>query len=230
MALNFYTLLLSFAFFSCYSQLEYWVDYRDVQLENIPRLENISSYCTKPGLQCADCKTIILCRQVGSSLVGTQYETCEGQETCDAATCVAVPNINCAGVGYTCGVVEGMFPDPLECKSFHYCIPKQGDPPPGSNNKAEPPTLEHHKSTCKGNYYYNALTTYCDKPLPANQSCPISSIPKCAKNGQTGAVRENPTIYYICTPVTTQWGRVLYPMLDACDHGRKYDPLTYSCK
>ncbi|KAK4873603.1 hypothetical protein RN001_012963 [Aquatica leii] len=219
MSFNIFMLLLPFSLVSCYYQSELWTDFRFVEQHQFEKLNtsNVSGYCKKPGLQCADCETSILCRLINGNYVGKVYDTCVLPQTCDEGACVDNANVNCTKQQYQCQTVEGMYPDPKTCQKFHYCVPDKDG------------SLAHTESKCDEGYYYNALTTYCDKKLLNGTSCPPSSIPKCIYPAQSGALKENPSIYYTCFPLPDQ-KKTLYPFLDACEHGEKYDNVTYSCK
>ncbi|KAF5285367.1 hypothetical protein FQR65_LT13257 [Abscondita terminalis] len=180
---------------------------------------DLSHRCSKPGPQCADCNTAIICTEDEDNFVVTEFETCMIPDTCDKGVCTNIPNNNCSGVKFQCQTVEGMYPDPQSCKKFNYCI--------GTGQGESSEDLQLYTSECKDDYAYNPLTTYCDKKIPANEECPVSSIPTCTVPGETGALPENPSIYYTCTPVRV---KVLYPYLNACKHGKKYDGATYTCE
>ncbi|KAK4873756.1 hypothetical protein RN001_013116 [Aquatica leii] len=211
MPYNLFVILLTVSLASCYYQNEFWTDIRFVKQEQVINMTNVSDYCTKPGLQCGDCHTSILCRLIDGKYQGTIYETCMDPQTCDKGTCSDHPSISCVKYKYQCQMAEGVYPDPAFCQKYHYCVPKNG-------------ILEHTEGQCNEGYYYNILSTRCDMKLPPSKVCPVSSIPKCTTPGQSSALKENPSIYYTCWPVQP---KILYPILDACQNGQKY--YNYSC-
>ncbi|KAF5285368.1 hypothetical protein FQR65_LT13258 [Abscondita terminalis] len=229
MIYNFFAFFLILSFFSNCYQSDHWIDFRDLKYDDVKQ-DNLSSHCTKTGLQCMGCDTIILCRKEEGEYIASIYDNCTSTETCDEGECILTPNIYCSKGEYKCQSVEGMYPDPTSCKLFHYCVKQD----PDENSETESfQELKLYNSECRDNFAYNPLTTYCDKELPPDGICPPSRIPKCIQDGQTGALEENPSIYYVCKPINTKSvltkTRALYPYLDACDHGELYNAETYSC-
>ncbi|KAF5306325.1 hypothetical protein FQA39_LY09023 [Lamprigera yunnana] len=202
-----------------YDDDNYWIDYRFVRENQVESTTtaDLSTHCNKPGLQCAGCNLSILCSLSNGKWSAIEYETCTEKQTCNKGVCSDVATRECLDQDYKCRTQEGMFPDPNSCKEFHYCVPG------GTNN-----SLNVHSSKCSEGYSYNALSTYCDILLK-NKTCNGYPVPECTEPAQTGALKENPVIYYICLPIQGQ-SNVLYPNLDACPNGKKYDALSYSCK
>ncbi|KAF5285370.1 hypothetical protein FQR65_LT13260 [Abscondita terminalis] len=202
-----------------YSQSKDWIDYRDLELYDTTTTADLSVYCKKPGLQCGGCKNVIMCTLDEGVYTAELIREC-GNKYCDAGVCAAVPPIDCVpSATFECRSIEGMYPDSQSCKNYYFCLK--------ASQTAKPLPS---KRTCEDNYAYNPLTTYCDKILPTNGSCPVSSIPKCGSDGQAAALKENPTIYFICSPLPITGIDVLYPYLYACKHGRKFDAVTFTCK
>ncbi|KAF2879723.1 hypothetical protein ILUMI_26441 [Ignelater luminosus] len=175
--------------------------------------------CTVPGPKCGDdCQTLYFCTRVGDELIPQYLDTCRGL-TCNKDRCSRNPSLECAikGIDFECRSLEGMYPDPGSCKKFHYCVPEY-----------ESDQLNRTTSACKGNFGYNPRTTYCDVPLLPGGTCSGDPIPLCRRPGDNGAIKANPTLYYIC-------GRylgtgILYPYLHMCANGKTYNATLFDCQ
>ncbi|KAF2879725.1 hypothetical protein ILUMI_26443 [Ignelater luminosus] len=203
-----------------YLEQQEWIDYRLLRNGNYD-IEAVTVTCTAPGLKCGDCDQLFLCRKDGNELKPEFIENCSNyNQTCNIDRCSPTPTLECALINATfeCRSLEGMYPDPGSCRDFHYCIPsKTGSTP-----------IEKYSSKCEGTSFgYNPRTTYCDVPL-RNQSCGASIVPICSNPGQTGIVRDNPTLYYMCRRHSAAHP-ILYPFLYMCPNGKKYNAINYEC-
>lgn len=179
-----------------------------------------SVICTAPGPKCGeDCKTLYFCRKSGNDWVYDILDLCE-ENYCNTDRCSTTQSTECAlkDIKFECLSLEGMYPDPGSCRKFHYCVPSI------ENGK-----YKMFDSECQatGNFGYNPRTTYCDVPL-RNGTCGANTVPLCNAPGQSGSLKDNPTLYYVCRRVSAS--TVLYPNLYMCPNGKKYNDRLYDCQ
>lgn len=172
--------------------------------------------CTKPGLTCKDCQTLILCLYENGELIEEVIENCNNGFYCNVNSCSETPPRECQTTDFKCKSIDGVFPDPADCAQYHYCV--------SENDKLKEKPFTHK---CTDDYQYNSLTTYCDKKM-VNNTCNGYPVPICNTVGQVGGLKENPSIYYICKPYGAG-SDILYPFLYICEHGKKYTE-NYGCK
>ncbi|KAK5641477.1 hypothetical protein RI129_010024 [Pyrocoelia pectoralis] len=184
------------------------------------------------GLACKSCLEIGRCvctnasgcTDSGWSIIS--LGNCPNGQTCDNGKCVSnhmcVPTAN---TEFIC-TSTGMFPDPYSCISYHFCAP---DANTGAViPKSTPATCEKDGEQ---QYGYNPLTTFCSTKL-LNNRCTTLPIPLCKKPFETGIVGNNPSLYYLCLNVTsgTTVTDVLYPIIQKCPFGRRYNIATQECR
>lgn len=169
---------------------------------------NYTAECTKPGPLCTDCETLVHCVQESNGEFDViELEKCGEGTTCLTNVCTNAPNPNCLTTEFkfTC-TGNGVFPDPYDCKKYHYCAVDHI-----AAGTAGLTTLE-----CEEHFAYDPVTTYCKNKLADN--CLNFPVPICAKVGQTGAL-VNKSIYYICVRKDGK----LYPNLYICPNGKVYE-------
>ncbi|KAB0793401.1 hypothetical protein PPYR_13021 [Photinus pyralis] len=181
-------------------------------------VQNQPEVCKQFGYQCLNCSASIFCDKQNDKWSIIETLRCPNN-TCDNGECKDVPSRECLDKNKvpSCRSSEGMFPNPGSCREFYYCTPSDSG------------KLNLVRSNCTGGYSYNPLTTYCDKPLPADDVCKGYPVPNCTTPGLTGALTENPSIYFTCLPVVSNGIRVFYPYLDACPNGKKYQAANRTC-
>lgn len=175
--------------------------------------------CTSSGKVCdPDCQRIWACVNNNGQFKPALIGTCQLPKTCNNGVCRDTPTPDCTPAArkpFPCQS-EGIFPDPITCKKYHYCIKN-------SNNE-----LEDFERECKINLGYNPRTTYCDKKLVNNQCAVNYPVPICTVAGQHGALKENRSIYFVCS-IYGNSGDVLYPYLYLCEDGKVYNG-NYGCR
>ncbi|KAB0794101.1 hypothetical protein PPYR_13721 [Photinus pyralis] len=187
---------------------------------------NVTAVCEQAGVLgfvCQTCLVTARCQRNTTAEGGwtiTTTGTCPAGKVCNAGRCVGdaactpttTPDFLCA--------TTGMFPDPYDCKMYHFC-------PPGANVSTP--------ATCGTDgvpqYGYNPVTTFCSNKL-ANNKCTSVPIPICRNLFDTGIVGGNPSLYYFCSNAITngQLTDELYPYQYACEFGRKYNTASLDCK
>lgn len=165
---------------------------------------------------CEDCFTRVTCVGDEYGFTKIPLETCATDMTCLGSECTSDSNPGCyPGLTFTCNDI-GVFPDPFDCQRYHFCVPQ---------NPTTPDTLNHYEALCDGSWGYHAGTTFCQTRLQ-NNNCYANSnhfpIELCQYSGQTNALSQNPTIYYICAQYSSTID-MLYPFQFVCPHGGTYN-------
>lgn len=104
------------------------------------------------------------------------------------------------------------FPDPYDCNSYHQCI-EQAD---GS--------FSSMRYLCSEDRAYDPLTGTC-RFKPNHRVCRESPVPKCLYPLQMGALKENPSIYYVCQKTIADF----VPLLFKCRTGEEYKATANAC-
>ncbi|XP_066995837.2 uncharacterized protein [Anabrus simplex] len=97
-------------------------------------------------------------------------------------------------------IVEGIYPDPLDCRKALYCSPG-----------AEPTTCK----VCDSNFGYNPCTGKCDVQLSKNM-CPDNYLQVCNSLGETKAIVRNTGIFYTCAVGSDG---LIFPVMNRCPSG-----------
>nr|CAD7578823.1 unnamed protein product [Timema californicum] len=170
-------------------------------------LEDSVSTCNDTGYSCtSDCKTVQLC--AAQRLFNLTH--CPGYTFCDADNhACADDQMSCPNwrpPAFTC-CDHGLFPDLYDCSRYYLCYKDQFG--------SKPEVYECEEGTA-----FDVETLSCTQ----KGGCAGSRAPVCSLETPTGALKDNPSIYYVCTLVDG----VMYPQLCRCDQGY-YDPMTTSC-
>nr|CAD7413375.1 unnamed protein product [Timema poppensis] len=170
-------------------------------------LEDSVSTCNDTGYSCtSDCKTVQLC--TAERLFNLTH--CPGYTFCDADNhACADDQMSCPNwrpPAFTC-CDHGLFPDLYDCSRYYLCYKDQFG--------SKPEVYECEEGTA-----FDVETLSCTQ----KGGCARSRAPVCSLETPTGALKDNPSIYYVCTLVDG----VMYPQLCRCDQGY-YDPMTTSC-
>lgn len=80
------------------------------------------------------------------------------------------------------------------------------------------------RSTCPEDRAFDPLTASC-RFKPNHRVCKESPVPKCLYPLQTGAIKENPSIYYVCIKVLND----TVPLLYRCRTGEEYKATAHAC-
>lgn len=163
-------------------------------------------------MTCKGCCEINLCQQNNSIWTETSLGRCPTSEVCIKGACFKYICATTVDLLFICTTV-GTFPDPVDCKTYHYCVPSHEDEH----------TLLHFKINCENNstYGYNPNSTYCSDPL-LNEECEDYPVPICKNMFQKGPLPRNPTLYYSCLTHPTD-PFLLYPYQMACPNGKRFD-------
>nr|CAD7463394.1 unnamed protein product [Timema tahoe] len=191
---------------NCIVRSAFYDAVRSDQMENLV-LKDAVSTCNDTGYFCtSDCKTVQLC--AAERLFNLTH--CPGFTFCDAANhACADDQTSCPNwrpPAFTC-CDHGLFPDLYNCSRYYLCYKDQFG--------SKPEVYECEEGTA-----FDVETLSCT----LNGGCAGSRAPVCSLERPTGALRDNPSIYYVCTLVDG----VMYPQLCRCDQGY-YDPMTTSC-
>nr|CAD7410098.1 unnamed protein product [Timema cristinae] len=170
-------------------------------------LEDAVSTCNDTGYFCtSDCKTVQLC--AAERLFNLTH--CPGYTFCDAANhACSDDQTSCPNwrpPAFTC-CDHGLFPDLYDCSRYYLCYKDQFG--------SKPEVYECEEGTA-----FDVETLSCTQ----KGGCAGSRAPVCSLETPTGALKDNPSIYYVCTLVDG----VMYPQLCRCDQGY-YDPMETSC-
>lgn len=175
--------------------------------------------CTTSGTLCKDCGHLVQCVEEGDGFTEIPLETCDtknGEYCYNDQQCSKEFNPACSpSLKFKC-TASGVFPDPVNCKAYHYCVSKDDS----DHNYVQTDRV------CTDDYGYDMVTTYCDKKL-TNKKCPTDPLPcpKCTNVGQSGPL-ENKSIWYICIRDNNN---VLVPELHLCPNGKIYDAKLKKC-
>ncbi|XP_031352840.1 uncharacterized protein LOC116177844 [Photinus pyralis] len=188
----------------------------------------VCKFATPPlGLACKSCSEVVRCgcESPGINCRIHLVGTCSAGTVCEKGRCVMgstpipteVPAFECSS--------SGIFPDPYDCESYHFCLPPKvvGEP------------LEHRAAKCTADgsqhYGYNPITTFCSTKL-VNNKCRANPIPFCKKPLDIGMVGKNPRLYYMCVNATMEGKitKILYPYQFACEFGTKFNVAAGECK
>lgn len=188
---------------------------------NLESSRGNSTFCKRPGLSCKNCLDVVLCAQsAGNGYTEYPMESCPLGRTCLDGACTTEPNPICLihQHEFVCRT-RGVFPDPFDCKKFHYCVP--------SSNSTE---LEHFEDVCGCNFGYSVSSNNCNLDLGENKGeCGRYPVPFCKGVGQTDALEGKPNLYYLCLPYPGA-EESIYPFLYACDNDKVYSKEEYICK
>lgn len=198
--------------------VELRTDYNE--LDSMYDLFDFEKKCTKPGIMCKSCDTLVMCTGIEGEYEETVLQTCDTKEKeyCLINKCSKDPNPLCSTTvqgSFQC-TATGMFPDPYNCNIYHICAKKteevKGSP---IYDNAD---YYYAAMKCDDGYGYDPVSTYCKNPLK-NKLCPDKlPVPVCKELGQSGALT-NPSIYYIC--ISGSSGTYV-PELHLCPHGKKF--------
>jgi hypothetical protein len=214
-----------------------WTDYRLINQEKA--YATGTPVCTNPGLICHGCKDVYYCDEKNRP---TFSQNCNKTQNCENGKCTNTPTFQCSPAGskgFQCDM-EGLFPDPGDCYKYHICVAEK-------DNSEKIKSNDERK--CRNEYSYNPRTGYCDRKM-TSPICTSYPVPLCTGPLQSGALKDNPSIYFLCqvyrprpTPTTTTTSstpgptttagpevEILYPYLRICENGRVYDPLIFKCK
>ncbi|XP_971708.2 uncharacterized protein LOC660379 [Tribolium castaneum] len=178
--------------------------------------------CTKPGLFCETCSTLVACVQNDDETwTKDTVATCNKPERCVRGECTPDLDCFCSGLAdsdFPCRKV-GIFPHPFYCNKFVLCVKDYN-----YNN------LRAYLNECEYGFGFNTRTDICDVPL-GDGLCPegVFPVPPCQELGQSGALPENPAKYYLCEEYSTS-NKMLYPVINVCPPGEIYDDFQCSRK
>ncbi|XP_031355195.1 uncharacterized protein LOC116179540 [Photinus pyralis] len=180
-----------------------------------------STFCQQEGYACKSCKKSVYCVRFGGSFIEIPIAACSPVSNCLDGACTLDENPDCpidpSGSNAFMCRTPGMYPDPFDCQTYHHCV-----------KSPRATTLELFTERCRCSYGYSPSTTFCDVRL-RDSACPEDSqIAHCGFKGQTGSLRRNPSLYYICQ-YHPQANSSLYPFIYACENGKLYDSYLYLC-
>lgn len=182
------------------------------------------------GKNVENCDSVYLCLP---NFPNSYKTRCKDGLTCNGGICSRIKTALCeyGNKNFTCSTL-GMYPEPSSCKKFNFCVPNitspsGGESADGTARSNLPITIP---AECEEGWGYNSVTTSCDKPL-RNNICADQDrpVPPCLAIGQNGALKGNPTLYYICMPQGDDVDGELYPSILKCPRNTKYAG-NYVCK
>lgn len=114
--------------------------------------------------------------------------------------------------------MEGNYPDPYDCNAYHSCI-KQDDG-----------TFRSDRHNCAEDRAYDPLTESC-RFKPDHETCKKTPIPNCRRAMQTGPLKWNNNIYYICVSRTRVIDGVnqMVPLMYRCRSGQVFMAKNHTC-
>lgn len=83
------------------------------------------------------------------------------------------------------------------------------------------------RSVCPDDRAYDPLTASC-RFKPNHRVCRESPVPKCLYPLQIGALKENPTIYYVCIKINLPVPDII-PLLYKCRTGEEFKAPAHAC-
>lgn len=183
------------------------------QLGGIAGNTEVSLNCITPGVICSKCDTMTFC--IGeTALNGTttvrviQNVKCDADEHCAVGIgCTKNREQPCSLAPFVCDDL-GVFPDPYDCKKYHFC----------SKNVS----LEYTCSTGS----FNSQTATCGYSL-SREVCLQRPVPFCKKLWQVGPLPTDASFHYICVKYESVYG--LRPSLHKCPANLHFNPTTLSC-
>lgn len=165
---------------------------------------------------CDNCTSLVTCIRDEDGYHKLPLQTCSPGESCLRSACTSDRNPRCEPeLPFPCNDI-GVFPNPYLCRIYHFCVPNAGQ-------------LVNYRVECDGSFGYHAGTTFCQNRLD-DYVCSEDElefpVDLCLNPGQTNALPDNESIYYICAPFNATHP-VLYPFLFVCPHGGRY--WNYEC-
>lgn len=178
------------------------------------------SKCVKAGVKCSDCENLIHCVDTPAGMISHKLNFCKNTmgEYCSAKDGGCSPDpASCKIFGlkeFPCQN-SSTFPDPYDCNSYHQCV------------ELDNGSLTTSKFTCAEDRAFDPLTATCRFKMN-HRVCKESPVPKCLYPLQTGALKENPSIYYVCIKMSTPYPDII-PYLYKCRTGEEYKPTAHAC-
>ncbi|KAK9501816.1 hypothetical protein O3M35_012476 [Rhynocoris fuscipes] len=166
---------------------------------------------------CTSCNELSVCggdiNPDGSETIKVLYkEKCPQDEHCAIGRgCTSDEQYPCSLGPFQCDDA-GSFPDPYNCKIYHFCNPQHLD---------DPITVKCTSGS------FSSQTMACGYSMDSDE-CRMRPVPLCQKLLQVGQITNNPNMYYICVKSRLQ-PNALTPSLHSCPPQHVFNVDTLSC-